>query len=115
VAEIRALGLDGFAVTHSGAPFAEVLAEGVNKAWGVARLCDRLGIERSEVLAFGDAPNDAELLAWAGHGVAMANAHPEAREAADELTVSNQQDGVAVVLERLLGRGPGTTTAPGPA
>lgn len=115
VAEIRALGLDGFAVTHSGAPFAEVLAEGVNKAWGVARLCDRLGIERSEVLAFGDAPNDAELLAWAGHGVAMANAHPEAREAADELTVSNQQDGVAVVLERLLGRGPGTTSAPGPA
>ncbi len=102
VAEVRALGMGGFAVTHSGAPFIEILAEGVNKAWGVTQLCERLGIDRSEVLAFGDAPNDAELLAWAGRGVAMANAHPEARDAADELTLSNEEDGVAVVLEQLL-------------
>jgi Cof subfamily protein (haloacid dehalogenase superfamily) len=104
VAEVRALGMGGFAVTHSGAPFIEILAEGVNKAWGVAQLCERFGIDRTEVLAFGDAPNDAELLAWAGRGVAMANAHPEARDAADEITLSNAEDGVAVVLEELLGR-----------
>ncbi|MFC7624080.1 Cof-type HAD-IIB family hydrolase [Microlunatus sp. GCM10028923] len=102
IMDVRALGLDGFAVTHSGAPFVEILAEGVNKAWAVAKLSDHLGIDRAEVLAFGDAPNDAELLAWAGRGVAMANAHPEARAAATEVTVSNQDDGVAMILERLL-------------
>ncbi|MBZ9753136.1 Cof-type HAD-IIB family hydrolase [Deinococcus sp. HMF7604] len=100
--QVRALGLPGFAVTHSGAPFLEVLAEGVSKAWGLERLCAHLGIARDEVLAFGDAPNDAEMLAWAGRGVAMANAHPEARQAAGEVTLSNDEDGVAVVLEALL-------------
>ncbi|GBF07610.1 cof family hydrolase [Deinococcus aerius] len=102
LAELRALNLGGFAVTHSGAPFLEVLAEGVSKAWGLERLCARLGIAREEVLAFGDAPNDAEMLAWAGHGVAMGHAEPEALEAADEITLTNTQDGVAAVIERVL-------------
>ena len=55
-----------------------------------------------EVVAFGDMPNDAEMLAWAGRGVAVANAHPDALAAADEVTASNDLDGVAVALERLL-------------
>ncbi|THF85275.1 HAD family phosphatase [Deinococcus sp. KSM4-11] len=99
---LHALNLPGFAVTHSGAPFLEVLAEGVSKAWGLERLCAHLGVARSEVLAFGDAPNDAEMLAWAGRGVAMANADPEARDAADDVTTSNDEDGVAAILEHLL-------------
>ena len=103
LAEVRALGLSGFAATHSGAAFLEVLAEGVSKAWGTARLCEHLGLESREVLAFGDAANDAELLAWAGCGVALANAEPEARAAADERAPSNDEDGVAVVIEALLG------------
>ena len=45
-------------------------------------------------------PNDLPMLSWAGHAVAMANAHPEVQEAADEVTASNDDDGVAVVLER---------------
>lgn len=101
---VRGIGLAGIAATHSGAPFVEVMAEGVNKAWGVARLCDHLGITADEVLAFGDAPNDVELLAWAGHGVAVANACPEALAAAVEVTASNEEDGVAEVLERLVTR-----------
>ncbi|MFC4427703.1 HAD family hydrolase [Deinococcus navajonensis] len=103
---VQALGLSGFAVTHSGAPFLEVLAEGVSKAWGLERLCARLGVRRDEVLAFGDAPNDAEMLTWAGRGVAMGNAAPETRAAADEITLSNEEDGVAAVLEALLAQGP---------
>ncbi|HET8602870.1 MAG TPA: HAD family hydrolase [Marmoricola sp.] len=99
---IRGLGLEGFEVTHSGAPFVEVLPRGVSKAWGLARLCEHLDIDAAEVLAFGDAPNDAEMLAWAGRGVAVANAAAASRAAADELTASNQDDGVAVVLERML-------------
>lgn len=102
LARIRALGLDGFEVTHSGAPFVEVLAAGVTKAWGLAQLCGYLGIDRTEVLAFGDAPNDAEMLAWAGRGVAVANAAPETLAAADESTASNQDEGVAAYIERLL-------------
>ncbi|MGN7862058.1 HAD family hydrolase [Microbacterium sp. 22303] len=92
----------GFAATLSGAPFVEVMAEGVTKATGLAQLCARLGIDRTEVLAFGDALNDVELLGWAGRGIAMANAEPEALAAADEVTTSNTADGVAVVLERVL-------------
>ncbi len=102
LAEVQALTLGGYAVTHSGAPFLEVLAEGVSKAWGLSRLCEKLEVARDEVLAFGDAPNDAEMLAWAGRGVAMANAEAEALSAADEVTLSNAEDGVAVVIERLL-------------
>jgi hydroxymethylpyrimidine pyrophosphatase-like HAD family hydrolase len=79
-----------------------VMAASVSKAWGVARLCERLGIDREEVVAFGDAPNDVELLAWAGLGVAVANAVPEAMDVADEVTATNEDDGVAIVLERLL-------------
>ncbi|TSA84693.1 HAD family phosphatase [Deinococcus detaillensis] len=100
--QVQALNLSGFAATHSGAPFLEILAEGVSKAWGLTRLCGRLGIDASEVLAFGDALNDAEMLSWAGRGVAMANAEEEALAAADEVTLSNDEDGLAAVLERLL-------------
>lgn len=100
---VQGLGLEGFEVTHSGAPFLEVLPEGVSKAWGLAKLCAELGVEQHEVLAFGDALNDVELLVWAGRGVAVANAVPDARAVADEITASNEEDGVAIVLERLVG------------
>jgi Cof subfamily protein (haloacid dehalogenase superfamily) len=94
----------GFAATLSGAPFVEVMAEGVTKATGLARLCAALGIDHTEVLAFGDALNDVEMLRWAGRGIAMANAEPEAIAAADEVTASNADDGVAAALERILVR-----------
>jgi Cof subfamily protein (haloacid dehalogenase superfamily) len=99
---VHGLGFDGFEATHSGAPFLEIVAANVTKAWGLASLCKLLGIEAREVVAFGDAPNDAAMLRWAGHGVAMANAYPAALEAADEVTASNVEDGVAVVVERVL-------------
>ena len=60
------------------------------------------GIDASEVVAFGDQLTDAGMLAWAGLGVAVANAHAAAADAADELTASNDEDGVALVLERLV-------------
>lgn len=78
----------------------EISARGVTKGTGLAELCDRLGIAASDVVAFGDMPNDLPMLRWAGHGVAMANAHPEVLAVADEVTASNAADGVAQVLER---------------
>lgn len=101
-AVIAELGLDGFEATLSGAPFVEVMAAGVTKAWGLEQLCAHLGIAASEVLAFGDAANDVEMLQWAGRGVAMGNAEPMVKDAADEIApASNLEDGVAQVLERL--------------
>ncbi|OAN33046.1 Cof-type HAD-IIB family hydrolase [Microbacterium sp. H83] len=100
---LRDLGLTGFEATLSGAPFVEVMAEGVTKATGLARLCAHVGIDRADVVAFGDALNDVEMLRWAGHGVAMADAAPVVQEAADETTTSNDDDGVARVIERMLG------------
>jgi HAD superfamily hydrolase (TIGR01484 family) len=78
----------------------EISAAGVTKASGLAWVCDRLGIPAARVVAFGDMPNDVPMLAWAGHGVAMANAHQDLLAVADEVTAPNAEDGVAQVLER---------------
>lgn len=103
---VRALAGDDATVTLAGDAFVEVSAPGVSKRAAVEALAGELGIERREVVAFGDHLNDAELLGWAGLGVAVANAHAGARAAADELTSSNDEDGVALVLERLARRQP---------
>ncbi|MEV6096286.1 HAD family hydrolase [Nocardia sp. NPDC051981] len=78
----------------------ELSAPGVTKATGLATIAQRLGVQHSSLIAFGDMPNDVPMLLMAGHGVAMANAHPEAIAAADEVAPSNIEDGVARTLER---------------
>ena len=78
----------------------EVAAHGVSKATGLAEVAGRLGVSAQRTIAFGDMPNDVEMLRWAGHGVAMANAHPTVLAVADEVTGPNTEDGVAQVLER---------------
>lgn len=78
----------------------ELSAPGVTKGSGLASLARRLGVAASDVIAFGDMPNDLSMLDWAGHGVAMANGHPSVLDAADEVTAPNTEDGVALVLER---------------
>jgi Cof subfamily protein (haloacid dehalogenase superfamily) len=87
--------------THSsGDGLLELSATGISKASGLASLAQEWGVPAGEVVAFGDMPNDLPMLAWAGHAVAVANAHPEVLAAADEVTGSNDDDGVAQVLER---------------
>jgi Cof subfamily protein (haloacid dehalogenase superfamily) len=78
----------------------EISAHGVTKATGLADVAERLGVAAADVIAFGDMPNDVPMLTWAGHGVAMANAHAFALDVADEVTGPNAEDGVAMVLER---------------
>ncbi|KAA2257088.1 HAD family phosphatase [Solihabitans fulvus] len=78
----------------------EISARGVTKATGLAEVAQRAGVDAAEVVAFGDMPNDVPMLRWAGHGVAMANAHQAALAVADEVTAPNSEDGVALVLER---------------
>jgi HAD superfamily hydrolase (TIGR01484 family) len=88
-------------VTYSGERLVEISAAGVTKAFALAAHCAELGIRPQDVVAFGDMPNDAPMLRFAGLGVAVANAHPDVLAAADEVTASNDDDGVALVLERL--------------
>jgi hypothetical protein len=96
--------LDGVAeATHSSSSgMVEISAPGVTKAAGLGWVADRLGVAAADVVAFGDMPNDLPMLGWAGRGIAMANAHPAVLEVADEVTVSNDEDGVAAWLERWL-------------
>lgn len=105
----QAIGDDAVA-TWAGLRLVEISAAGVTKAYALERLCDRLGIDASEVVAVGDMPNDLAMLEWAGTAVAVANATEEVLEAADEVTAANVEDGVAQLLERILaanGAGPG--------
>ena len=92
---------DRATLTHSsGDGLLEVSAVGISKASGLAALAAEHGVGAEDVIAFGDMPNDLPMLEWAGHGVAVGNAHPEVLEVADEVTARNDDDGVAVVLER---------------
>jgi Cof subfamily protein (haloacid dehalogenase superfamily) len=101
--QIAALVPAGMDVSPSGLPGSvELTAPGVHKGSGLVRLCQLLRIERQHVVAFGDGLNDHEMLVWAGHGVAMGNAADETKVLADEVTTSNDRDGVAIVVERLL-------------
>jgi Cof subfamily protein (haloacid dehalogenase superfamily) len=88
-------------LTHSSSDgLLEISAVGVSKASALAELAAEHGIDAAEVVAFGDMPNDIPMLSWAGLGVAVANAHPEVIAVADEVTASNDDDGVAAVLSR---------------
>ncbi|MEU6373872.1 Cof-type HAD-IIB family hydrolase [Streptomyces sp. NPDC046909] len=82
----------------------EISGPGVSKASTLALCCAERGISHEEVVAFGDMPNDVEMLTWAGQSYAMGNAHPDVIAAASGRTVANNEDGVAVVIEQMLAR-----------
>ncbi|MBC5825409.1 MAG: HAD family phosphatase [Candidatus Eremiobacteraeota bacterium] len=105
--------LDHLGVEHVADRFGDsvqvtLMQKGVSKRSALERFARDLGIERRDVIALGDGALDAGMLAYAGHGIAMANAHPAALAAADEVTSSNEDDGVAIALERLFALSPPT-------
>jgi Cof subfamily protein (haloacid dehalogenase superfamily) len=81
----------------------EIVKSGMNKAIGLQKLTDYYGIPRERVIAFGDEDNDFEMIEFAGHGIAMGNAIDELKSLANEVTLSNEEDGIAIYLEELLG------------
>lgn len=97
---------DRLTVTHSfvGHSYGllEVSAPGVTKASTLARLCEELGIAATEVVAFGDMPNDQAMLAWAGRGFVVANGHRSLVEAGFEVVPGNDADGVGRTVLELL-------------
>lgn len=84
----------------SGDGLVEVAAAGVTKGSALDRLAADWGIDPGDAIAFGDMPNDIEMLQWAGRSVAMANAHAEVAAVATEVGDHHAADGVAQVLER---------------
>lgn len=90
-------------VTLSGPGTVELQPYGIDKGAGIAFAAEHLGLDPATAIAFGDMPNDLPMFRSCGYGVAMANAHPLLRAAADEVTLSHEDDGVAVVLERVFG------------
>ncbi|MEV4975753.1 HAD family hydrolase [Streptomyces scopuliridis] len=91
-------------VVMAGAGVVEILPLGLSKATGLSLAARRLGVKAADTIAFGDMPNDIPMFGWARHGVAMSNAHDELKAVADEVTASNEDDGIALVLEKLLAR-----------
>ena len=73
-----------------------------SKGAALTWLCDSLGVNLSQVIAFGDGENDKEMLQLVGHGVAMGNGHPACKEAADVVIGTCAEDGVAAYLETIL-------------
>ncbi|MEU5214772.1 Cof-type HAD-IIB family hydrolase [Streptomyces sp. NPDC020807] len=88
----------------------EISGLGVSKASTLALCCAQRGIAPEEVAAFGDMPNDIEMLSWAGRSYAMGNAHPDVIAAASGRTVGNNEDGVAVIIEQLVAEALGEPT-----
>ncbi|MFJ9849129.1 HAD family hydrolase [Streptomyces sp. NPDC101150] len=97
----REVAGDLVGVMVAGHGIVELLPLGLTKATGLSLAARRLGVKAADTVAFGDMPNDIAMFAWAARGVAMGNAHDELKAVADEITVSNEEDGIAVVLERL--------------
>ncbi|SBU99299.1 hypothetical protein YW5DRAFT_06192 [Streptomyces sp. Ncost-T6T-1] len=93
-------------VVMAGAGVVEILPLGLSKATGLSLAARRLGVKAADTIAFGDMPNDIPMFGWAQHGVAMANAHDDLKAVAHEITASNEDDGIAVVLEELLRSAP---------
>lgn len=95
---------DLVAVTHSAfdVSLLEMAHVDIHKATTLDKYCQRLGITADEVMAFGDMPNDIEMLEYAGHGYAMTSGHPTALASARYLAPPLAEDGVAQVIEDLL-------------
>jgi Cof subfamily protein (haloacid dehalogenase superfamily) len=83
--------------------FMEIMDVNSSKARALEALAESFGIKREEVIALGDGFNDIPMLEWAGLGIAMENACDRVKAAADEITASNEEDGVALVLEKYFG------------
>jgi 5-amino-6-(5-phospho-D-ribitylamino)uracil phosphatase len=97
---LRAYGR--FEITNSDPTNIEVNPVGVNKASGLQKVCDYLGIHHLQVVTMGDSLNDVAMLQWAGMGIAMGNAQEEVKAIADYVTMPHDRDGVARAIEMLL-------------
>ena len=100
--QIAAFLPDSLTVVQTAAFYLEVIPKVINKGQGIRDICKVLGISAEQVISFGDAENDIPMLVAAGMGVAMGNAAEAVKQAADMVTLSNNEDGIAAALEKLI-------------
>ena len=93
---------DEFYVVRSQKYLVEVLTKGVNKAFGLEKLAQKLNIQPSEIAAVGDAANDIEMLEYAGLAIAMGNASEEVKSISDIVTDTNENNGVIKAIDNLI-------------
>jgi Cof subfamily protein (haloacid dehalogenase superfamily) len=106
---VRAVVGDAVTATHSQARdfgLVEISARGVNKATMLQRCCERLGIDARRVAAFGDMPNDVDMLGWVGMPHVVANAHPAVLALDFPIVGTNDDSGVGITIMGWLGSGP---------
>ena len=85
------------------APFYfEFTAKGIDKAKALESILKKLGVNKEEIIAFGDGHNDASMVKYAGLGIAMGNAVQELKEIADYVTLSNDEDGIAYAIDKFI-------------
>ena len=77
----------------------EIVKSGLNKAVGIQKVANYLNIPKDRIVAFGDEDNDLEMIDYAGTGVAMGNAISPLKTIANAITLSNEEDGIAIFLE----------------
>ncbi|MGG0520037.1 Cof-type HAD-IIB family hydrolase [Priestia aryabhattai] len=95
-------GISDFEISNSSLTNLEINALGINKAKGIMTVCERLGISMDEVIAMGDSLNDMAMIEAAGCGIAMGNAQEAVKEAADWVTDTNVNNGVAKAISHLV-------------
>lgn len=95
---------DSLTMLFSYQDYFEIMPKGANKRPALACLLDSLGIERDELIAFGDGENDHDMLCWAAHGVVMENAPDHVKRGIACQALPNSEDGMARYLEGLFGR-----------
>ena len=93
---------EDLSVVQTAALYLEIIPRRINKGQGVIDVCRALNILPEEVIAFGDAANDIPMLQAAGVGVAMGNAAAAVKDAADKITLTNNEDGIVAALAELL-------------
>ena len=91
-----------YTILRSAPYFLEFLDKSVNKGAGVSAVAKQLGLKREEIICVGDAGNDLDMIRYAGLGVAMGNAFEEVKSEADYITHTNEEDGVAHVIEEFM-------------
>ncbi len=100
--EAKVHSIDGIEVSNRTAVTVEVNPAGVNKAAALELVCEKLGITMKNVMAVGDSLNDVKMIQSAGIGVAMGNGQPAVKQAADDITDTNQHDGVGKAIKKYI-------------
>ncbi|MNP64340.1 Sugar phosphatase YidA [compost metagenome] len=94
--------MGGLEITNSSPHNLEINPLGVNKAAGILEVCKLLGLDMSQVIAVGDSLNDLAAIQQAGLGVAIGNAQETVKEEADAVVASNNNDGIAEVIQKYI-------------